>query len=472
MSESQEKPWGGRFEQPTDKAVEKFTESISFDARLYAEDIEAGIAHARMLERCGLLTDVELLEITGALEQIRGEIERGEFQFKHELEDIHMNIEAALIERIGEPGAKLHTARSRNDQVATDMRLWVKKATAVLVNDITRFQSALLVKAHQYRDAIAPGFTHLQHAQPILLAHQLVAWIEMLERDKERFTDAHARMDVSPLGACALAGTTLRTDPHFTAEQLGFARVFSNSIDAVSDRDFLAEFLFCISMCACHLSRLSEEWVLWSSSEFDFVDIDESYCTGSSIMPQKKNPDILELVRGKTARMYGALVTLLTLMKGLPLSYNRDMQEDKEALFDSFDTLHGALEIMADMTIHTEFKRENLEAACARGNIDATSLAEYIVARGVPFRDAQPIVGRIVRRSTALDRSLSETPIEEFRAHCEAVDDDVYQVLDARRCIQRYASHGASSPAEVERQLADWRAKLALEELETDSSNE
>jgi argininosuccinate lyase len=464
MSPSEEKPWAGRFAQPTRKAVEQFTESISFDVRLYAEDIEASMAHAAMLQRCGLLTADELRTITDALEEIRSQIEDGTFVVRHELEDIHMNIESALIERAGEAGGKLHTARSRNDQVATDARLWVRKAIAALTERIEQLQRALVEKASQYREQIVPGFTHLQHAQPLLLAHLLLAPVAMLERDKQRLADARTRVNVSPLGACALAGTTLQTDPAYAAELLGFEALFTNSVDAVSDRDFLVEFVFCLSVIAMHLSRISEEWVLWASPEFDFVDIDESYCTGSSIMPQKKNPDVLELVRGKTGRVYGHLMAVLTTMKGLPLAYNRDMQEDKEALFDASDTVSNALAIMTDMVSHTEFKGEQMEAACERGGLDATSLAEYLVSKGVPFREAHRMVGRIVRHTSAQGRSLAETPIEELRGQCEAVGDDVYAVLGARNCIDRYASHGSSSPAEVARQIAEWRSLLGISE--------
>jgi len=460
MGESHSKPWDGRFERPTDESVERFTQSVSFDIRLYAEDIQASTAHAQMLEKCGLLTKAELEQITVGLQEIKADIEAGAFAFKPELEDVHMNIETELIDRIGEAGAKLHTARSRNDQIAVDSRLWIKNGTAEIIDALTRFQLSLLRKAEQYKKLIMPGFTHLQHAQPVLLGHVLIAYVESLERDKTRLEDCRERCDVSPLGACAIAGTTLATDPEFTARRLGFSAVFSNSIDAVSDRDFLVEFVFCLAMTASHLSRIAEDWILWTTAEFDFIDIDESFCTGSSIMPQKKNPDVLELIRGRTGRVYGDLFGLFTALKGLPLAYNRDMQEDKEALFDAFDTVRDSLNTMAKMTANTEFKVENLEAACERGYLDATSLAEYLVQRGLPFREAHRTVGKIVLNCATSRQKLSAVPVDELKAQCELIGDDVHESLGASNCVRLYRSHGSSSPKEVERQLKLWAKRL------------
>ena len=455
------KPWGGRFEKDTDETVEQFTQSVSFDQRLYSQDIRASIAHAQMLERCGLISREDLTAICEGLAGIEQDIAAGTFEFRVPLEDVHMNIEAALVERVGDAGRKLHTARSRNDQVACDMRLWCRQATDECLGGLRECQHALVEKAEEYADAVMPGLTHLQHAQPVLLAHVLLAYVEMFERDATRLAECRARLNVSPLGACALAGTSLPTDPPSTAETLGFTRCFSNSIDAVSDRDFMIEFAFDLSMVAMHLSRLAEDWVLWASSELNFVDLDESYCTGSSIMPQKKNPDVLELMRGKCGRVYGDLVALLTMLKGLPLAYNRDMQEDKGALFDAFDTVRGSLEVAAGLARNAAFKRDNMHRACLNGYMDATSLAEYLVRRGVPFRQAHEIVGQIVHMAASDDVRLSKLGLDQFRRFSEAIEEDVYEVLGVENCVANYRSHGSSSPAEVQRQIAEWKARLA-----------
>jgi len=369
------KPWSGRFVKDTDEAVEQFTESVSIDHRLYRQDIRAGVAHAQMLQKCGLITLEDLTAVCEGLARIEQEIDAGSFEFRVPLEDVHMNIEAALIERVGDPGRRLHTARSRNDQVACDMRLWCREAAEGCRARLRECQRALVAKAREYSDAVMPGLTHLQHAQPVLLAHVLLAYVEMFARDDSRLADCGARLNVSPLGACALAGTSLPTDPQSTAEALQFDRCFSNSIDAVSDRDFVIEFAFDLSMIAMHLSRMAEDWVLWASAGLNFVDLDEAYCTGSSIMPQKKNPDVLELMRGRCGRVYGDLLALLTMLKGLPLAYNRDMQEDKAALFDAFDTVDRSLQLAADLVRNAAFKRDNMRNACRTG---------YLVAGRVP----------------------------------------------------------------------------------------
>jgi len=454
------KPWGGRFEKDTDEAVERFTESVSFDRRLYAQDIRASIAHGEMLCRCGLLTEAEMMQIRQGLEDIQGEIREGTFPFRVGLEDVHMNIEAALIQRIGDVGRKLHTARSRNDQVACDVRLWCRDAVDETVGLLAECQRALVEKAEEYAEVIVPGFTHLQRAQPLLLAHTLLAYAEMLDRDRGRLRDCRKRVNVSPLGACALAGTSLPTDPESTARELGFDGCFSNSVDAVSDRDFVAELVFDLCLIAMHLSRLAEEWTIWSTQEFDFVDLDEAFCTGSSIMPQKKNPDVLELLRGRCGRVYGDLTALLTTLKGLPLAYNRDMQEDKEALFDAVDTVRASLGIAAGLIRSTAFRREKIAGDLSGGHMDATALAEYLVERGVPFRQAHEIVGRAVRTAAADRVPLSELSLDQLRSFSEVISDDVYRVLGVQNCIENYRSHGSSSPAEVRRQVEEWRQRL------------
>ena len=456
------KPWGGRFQRDTDGAVEQFTESVSFDTRLYQEDIEANIAHAEMLARCGLINEAEKQAIKTALAEIRSEIEEGRFEFSEKLEDVHMNIEAALIQRTGEAGQKLHTARSRNDQVAADTRLWTRRCLSEIDGLLAECQKALVRCAEEHENLLMPGLTHLQHAQPLLLAHVLLAYVEMLERDRARLADCRKRVNISPLGACALAGTSLPIDVEFTAGKLGFDGVFSNSVDAVSDRDFVIEFLADLALIACHMSRLAEDWLLWASREYDFLDLDESFCTGSSIMPQKKNPDVLELIRGKCGRVYGCLTAVLTLMKGLPLSYNRDMQEDKRALFDAADEVRASLSILAQMVARVAFKEEHMEEACSRGYLDATALADYLVRKGVPFREAHQTVGGIVRRAAARGVPLAEMTLEEMSDFDERIAEDVYEALGMRNCVQNYRSRGSSSPPEVERQLAQWKSRLQM----------
>ncbi|NIQ98468.1 MAG: argininosuccinate lyase, partial [Desulfuromonadales bacterium] len=389
-----EKPWAGRFTAPTDKFVEEFTASIDFDKRLYRYDIEGSIVHARMLARQSIIEQAEADTIVEGLQSIRADIEAGQVEFMVSLEDIHMNIEARLIERIGTVGGKLHTARSRNDQVALDIRLYLRDEVREIIAYLEKLQDAFLEQAQANLGVIMPGFTHLQTAQPVLFSHHMLAYYEMAKRDAERLRDLYRRVNIMPLGAGALAGTTFPIDREWVAEQLGFDGVTRNSLDTVSDRDFAIEFCAAAGILMMHLSRLSEELIIWSSADFDFVELTDSFCTGSSIMPQKKNPDVPELVRGKTGRVYGNLVNLLTLMKSLPLAYNKDMQEDKEPLFDTIDTVKGSLKIFADMIAEMGVKAQNMRTAAARGFSTATDVADYCVRKGIPFRNAHEIVGK------------------------------------------------------------------------------
>ncbi len=461
MAKDKKKPWSGRFEKQTEPLVETFTESVSFDWRLYKHDIEGSVAHSTMLAACGLISGEEKDAIVNALRDIQKDIESGHFNFSKKLEDVHMNIEAALIEKIGDAGKKLHTARSRNDQVALDMRLWCRDETRSITALIEALQGALVSKAREYQATIIPGFTHLQHAQPVLLAHYLLAYVEMLERDKGRLADCLERANESPLGACALAGTTLPIDPDMTARLLGFKSVCANSLDATSDRDFCIEFASCLSVLSMHMSRLAEEWVLWSTEEFGFLDVDESLCTGSSIMPQKKNPDALELVRGKCARVYGGLVTLLTLMKALPLSYNRDMQEDKVAVFDMAATVSASLKLLGVIVKGVGFKLDNIKAACERGYLDATALAEYLVQKGVPFREAHEVAGKIVKHAIKCEKKLAELSVDDdFKKFSDVIDNDVYRLLGVENCVKHYVGPGSTAPGAVKKRLAFWEKKL------------
>ncbi|HOX38597.1 MAG TPA: argininosuccinate lyase [Candidatus Brocadiia bacterium] len=460
------KSWGGRFTKGTDKRVEDFTESISFDRELYRQDICGSLAHAEMLAGAGLISRAECARIRKGLSGILADIENGKFKFRRELEDVHMNIEAELTNRIGDAGKRLHTARSRNDQVALDLRLWTAAQAEGAIELLRALQSALVRRAGEQRDAICPGFTHMQPAQPVLLAHQLLAYVEMLDRDAARFGECRKRCLVSPLGACALAGTSLPTDPQDTAKRLALDAVFDNSIDAVSDRDFAIEFAFDAALCAMHLSRLSEEWILWCSPIFGFIELDDAFCTGSSIMPQKKNPDVLELIRGKTARVYGDLMSLLVLMKGLPLAYNRDMQEDKPPLFDSASTLRACLSVLEPLVMSAEFKAERMLDAASAGYPDATILAEYLVEKGVPFREAHGIVGRAVALCVKSGRPrLSQMSIGELRELSGRFDAGVLKRLGPAGCAKAYKSRGSSGRREVERQLGKWGKKLGIAKI-------
>jgi argininosuccinate lyase len=454
------KAWGGRFKKKTASSVESFTESISFDSRLYKYDIEGSIAHTTMLAKCKLLTNKEKDAIIKGLKGIQKDIEAGKFKFKAEHEDIHMNIESALVDRIGDVAKKLHTARSRNDQVSLDLRLWARDQIQEIMEVIISLQQEIVTKAKPIWDGILPGFTHLQHAQPILVGHYFLAYVEMLERDRTRLADCMKRLNQSPIGACALGGTTLDTKPEITSKLLGFDSVFNNSLDVVSDRDFCLEYASALSIISMHLTRFCEEWIIWSSQEFDFLDIDDSYCTGSSIMPQKKNPDILELIRGKCGRVYGNLFSLLTLMKGLPLSYNRDMQEDKEPIFDSSDTVKNCLSILKELINKTTLKLDNMENSCRKGFLDATVLAEYLVVKGIPFREAHEIVGKLVGVCGKSGKELSDVSLEDFKKYSSLIGKDVYKVLGVKNYIKQFKSHGSTSHQSVKKQISAWEKKL------------
>jgi argininosuccinate lyase len=458
---SSEKPWGGRFTESTDAFVEAFTSSIGFDYRLYRQDIAGSIAHARMLAHVGIISEPEAAKIVDGLESIRLDIEQGNFAWSIALEDVHMNIEARLIDRIGETGKKLHTGRSRNDQVATDLRLYLREEIDVLGSAITRLQAALLDLAEQEVDTILPGFTHLQVAMPVSFGHHLLAWVEMLERDYQRMQECRQRVNVMPLGSAALAGTSFPIDRAYTARLLGFDSPAANSLDAVSDRDFVIEFCSAAALAMVHLSRFSEELVLWSSAQFNFVELPDRFCTGSSIMPQKKNPDVPELVRGKSGRVIGNLVGLLTLMKGQPLAYNKDNQEDKEPLFDSVDTLRGSLRVFAAMMSALRVNRTRMTAAARQGFSTATDLADYLVRRGIAFRDAHEIVGRAVLYGVNNAKDLSEMTLQELQAFSGAITEDVFQVLTLEGSVAARNHTGGTAPQQVRGAIALVRKRLA-----------
>ncbi len=455
-----DKPWGGRFTQATDQFVEEFTASIQFDQRLAPYDIQGSIAHARMLNKIGVLSDAECKSIITGLEQIQDEIRSGSFQWSVALEDVHMNIEARLTELIGDAGKKLHTARSRNDQVATDIRLWLRDEIGHILAELHRLQSALLDLASREADAIMPGFTHLQVAQPVTFGHHMLAWFEMLQRDRQRLMECRKRLNVMPLGAAALAGTPFPIDRFYTAELLGFDKPTTNSLDSVSDRDFAIEFSGCAALIMTHLSRFSEELVLWTSAQFDFIDLPDAFCTGSSIMPQKKNPDVPELVRGKSGRVFGHLMGLLTLMKSQPLAYNKDNQEDKEPLFDTVDTVRNSLRAFADMMSHVSPKRDRMYEAARQGFATATDLADYLVRKGVPFRDAHEIVGKAVK--TALDKEcdLADLALDELHSLCDRIEGDVYDVLTLEGSVAARNHFGGTAPTQVRKAAEEARARL------------
>ena len=454
------KPWSGRFTEPTDAFVEAFTASVGFDRRMYHQDIDGSIAHATMLAHVGVLTAADRDAIIAGLEAIRAEIEAGEFEWSVALEDLHMNIEARLTARIGSAGKKLHTGRSRNDQVATDMRLYLRDELDSISRELVRARGALIDLAEAEADTIMPGFTHLQSAQPVTFGHHLLAWEAMLERDSGRLVDARRRINIMPLGAAALAGTSYPIDREFTAGLLGFDGVIGNSLDAVSDRDFIIEFVAVGALIMTHLSRCSEELVLWSSAQFGFIDLGDAFCTGSSIMPQKKNPDVPELLRGKTGRVNGALMSLLTLMKGQPLAYNKDNQEDKEPLFDTIDTLRGSLKVFADLVPAITVKREVMYASARRGYATATDLADYLVRKGVPFRDAHEVVGKAVRLGLDTERDLSEMDLSELRGFSDAIDDDVFEVLTLEGSVAARDHIGGTAPNQVRAAVERARARL------------
>lgn len=455
------KPWGGRFTEPTDAFVEAFTASVGFDHRLYAHDIAGSIAHARMLAKVGVLTSEEFEAIVEGLQAIKDDIDKGDFKWSVSLEDVHMNIEASLTERVGDTGKKLHTGRSRNDQVATDIRLYLREEIDLIGKQLLRLQTHLVELAEQHTDTIMPGFTHLQTAQPVTLGHHLLSWFEMLKRDSSRLSDCRARMNVMPLGAAALAGTSFPIDRNFTKDLLGFSECAENSLDAVSDRDFAIEFVFVCSLIMTHLSRFSEELILWSSAQFDFVELGDSFCTGSSIMPQKKNPDVPELVRGKTGRVTGSLVALLTLMKAQPLAYNKDNQEDKEPLFDTVDNVKGSLRVFADMIPSLKINAEVMREAALKGFSTATDLADYLVTKGLPFRDAHEVVGKAVQAGIKAKKDLAEMNLHELKQFSDIIEEDVFEVLTLEGSVAARDHVGGTAPNQVKQAVE--RARHWLE---------
>ncbi|NBT44709.1 MAG: argininosuccinate lyase [Gammaproteobacteria bacterium] len=462
---SEPKPWAGRFTEATDAFVEAFTASIDFDQRLGQHDILGSKAHATMLASIGVLTNAERDAILEGLNTIAEEIRQGTFIWSVELEDVHMNIEARLTQRIGDVGKKLHTGRSRNDQVATDIRLYLRDEIDVIANLIRRLQGALMDLAEREADTIMPGFTHLQVAQPVTFGHHMMAWFEMLERDHARLLDARKRVNIMPLGSAALAGTTFPLDRNLTASLLGFDQPSANSLDAVSDRDFAIEFTATASLIMMHLSRFSEELILWTSAQFGFIDLPDAFCTGSSIMPQKKNPDVPELVRGKTGRVYGHLIGLLTLMKGQPLAYNKDNQEDKEPLFDTVDTVTHCLRAFADMVPHLRPNHRAMRESALKGFATATDLADYLVRKGMPFRDAHEVVGKAVRLGIDTDRDLSALHLEELKALAPIIEANVYEVLTLEGSLSARDHAGGTAPAQVRAAI-----KVARERLKPETS--
>lgn len=447
------KAWGGRFTKETDKTVEGFTSSLSFDRRLYRQDIRGSMAHAAMLGKTGIISEKEAELIRGGLVEIRDEIDAGEFPFRQEYEDIHLNIEKRLIEKIGPTGGKLHTARSRNDQVALDMHLYFKEEIQAVQALVRELQGALLEKAEAHRDVIMPGYTHLQRAQPILFAHHLMAYFFMLERDHGRLADCLKRADISPLGAGALAGTTFPIDREMVARELGLAGVYPNSMDAVSDRDYLVEFLSAASLIMAHLSRLCEELILWSTTEFAFIEMDDSFSTGSSIMPQKKNPDVAELIRGKAGRVFGSLMGLLTVIKGVPLAYHTDLQEDKERTFDALDTVKACLKVADGMISTLEVRKDRMAAAVRQDFSNATDLADYLAKKGLPFREAHEVVGKTVLHCLRSSKYLLDLGLEEFRSFSNLIEEDVYEAISPEQCVRGRTSLGGTAPDEVLKQI-------------------
>ena len=448
------KLWGGRFTKATDKLVEEYTASIQFDQQLWKEDITGSLAHVAMLGKCGIIGEDEAATIAEGLKKVAKLIEEGKAEFTISNEDVHMNVEKMLLDEVGPVGGKLHTGRSRNDQVATDMHLYLRARVVELVALIAQVQDALLEQAKANVDTILPGYTHLQRAQPILFAHHLMAYYSMFQRDAERMMDSFKRINVLPLGAGALAGTTFPIDREYVAKLLKFDAIYTNSLDAVSDRDFIIEFLGNASLLMAHLSRLCEEMILWMSNEFNFVELDDAFCTGSSIMPQKKNPDVAELVRGKTGRVYGNLVGMLTVLKGLPLAYNKDMQEDKEGMFDTVTTLHGALSLFAPMIRTMKVKKENMRQAVAEDFSNATDLADYLVGKGMPFRQAHEVVGKSVLYCIDQGKYLLDMTLDEYKQFSELFEDDIYAALDPQQVVNARSVLGGTAKNQVEIQLA------------------
>jgi argininosuccinate lyase len=456
------KPWSGRFGGETDRRVEAFTQSISFDRRLFKHDIQGSRAHANMLARVGLLTAAECQQIVRTLSEIQAEIENGQFPFSQEREDVHMHIEAALVEKLGDVGRKLHTGRSRNDQVATDLKLWVRESLDRIDVRLKDLQRAFVQAAVRHRNIILPGYTHTQRAQPVLAPHVFLAYVEKLERDRSRLADCRRRLNVLPLGAAALAGTSLPIDRHSVAHELGFDEIAANSLDVSSDRDFALESVFVLTVIAEHLSGWAEEWILWNTQEFGFLALPDAICTGSSIMPQKKNPDVLELIRGRAARVIGALTTLLVLVKGLPLAYNRDLQEDKEPIFDAFDTVEACLELAAVVVEGATLCTERIAERLDEGFLDATTLMEFLIQRNVPQRTAHEVIGRLVSlcESRRVKRLADLTDAELAEAHPQ-LGPEVRNLLGVQNAIKAFRSYGSTAPTEVEKQLERWMQRLA-----------
>lgn len=452
-----EKLWGGRFEKSTDEMINDFQASINFDKRMYREDIEGSIAHAKMLAKQKIISDDDCKKIVGGLEKILAQIERGEFNFSVALEDIHMNIEKALTEDIGEAGGRLHTARSRNDQVALDTHLYVRRQIEQVQNLIRELQQALVTAAKKNLGVIMPGYTHLQRAQPILFSHHLMAYCFMLQRDFDRFDGVYKRADIMPLGAGALAGTTFPIDRKFVAEQLDFAEIYLNSLDAVSDRDYILEFLSAASILMIHLSRLSEEIILWCSREFSFVELDDAHCTGSSMMPQKKNPDVPELVRGKTGRVIGHLMAMLTTVKSLPLAYNKDLQEDKEGLFDAIDTVKFSLSVFAQIIAGMKVREGNMRRAVEEDFSNATDLADYLVKKGLPFRQAHEVSGKLVHYCIECGVYLKDLSLEDFKKFSDLFAEDIHDAIKPETCVNSRNSLGGTSQAQVEYQISAFK---------------
>jgi len=452
--------WGGRFKEETNTLVDQFNASIDFDRRLYEQDIKGSMAHCRMLGEKGILSEDETSAILESLAEVKRELDHNELPVDEEYEDIHTLVEKTLIEKIGPLGEKLHTGRSRNDQVALDVRMYVRDCVQRTLQGIGDMQESLLSLAEKNRDVVMPGYTHMQRAQPVLLAHHLLAYFEMLRRDSARFLDTLRRTNVMPLGAAALAGSTFDLDRDMVARELGFDEVSRNSMDAVSDRDFVLDFLFSASVLMMHLSRLSEELILWSTQEFGFVSISDAFCTGSSIMPQKKNPDIPELIRGKTGRVYGDLMALLTTMKGLPLSYNKDMQEDKEVLFDAADTIKACLTIMASLLKSVSFNRERMASAIQSGFLEATDLADYLVRKGLPFRQAHEVVGKMVLFALQEKKELRDLNLEQMKTFSRQIEQDVYEWVDPTSCVKRRQLPGGTGPEQVKQRIEEARKEL------------
>ena len=455
------KAWGGRFEGGTDPRVERFTESISFDQRLAEVDIVGSQAHARMLAHVGLLTADESNSICQTLTEIGAEIRAGKLEYKIELEDIHMHVESALIARLGDMGRKLHTGRSRNDQVATDLKLYVREAAHTVEVLLRELQAAFVGRAEADRDVVLPGYTHLQRAQPILATHYWLAYCEKFERDRSRLADCRRRINAGcPLGAAALAGTSLPIDRQFTARELGFSAPAANSLDVSSDRDFAVEFVFALSLIAAHLSTWAEEWILWCTTEFGFLKLPDAYTTGSSIMPQKRNPDVLELVRGKSARVLADVTQLLILLKGLPLAYNRDLQEDKVAVFDAYDTIVACLELAPAVVAGAKFQTDRIAARLEEGFLDATTLMEYLIQKGVPMRTGHETVGKLVRLCETRGCKLAELPLAELQMACPKIDDGVYGILGVAKAVAAFRSEGSTGRVQVDEALAVWKKRL------------